>query len=249
MITELTTNTLGRDFVVGDLHGCLNELHQLLEHIRFDCQKDRLIAVGDLIDRGTHSLECLRLIEKPWFFSVLGNHEKLLIDYMCAGEGEQQDEMARKWCAVGGEWFFALDNSLRHQCYRNAVALPWAILIGTGHYHYCVIHAELPPEMNRLEDFLAGLQAADPLMQKSCLSGRRRYRAKYCVPIAGISYVLCGHTPGERNRELGNMYNLDYGAFTIAEHGALCLFELGINRRYLLRKDGLFEQNFGAVCR
>jgi len=247
MITELAKNEQGRDFVVGDLHGCLNELHELLEHVSFDSQKDRLIAVGDLIDRGTHSLGCLKLLDKPWFFSVLGNHEKLLIDYMCAHKGEQQDAIARKWCSAGGEWFFELDSSLQHQCYRNAVVLPWAILIGAGQYHYCVIHAELPPEMNHLGDFLAGLQAADPLMRMSCLSGRRRHRAKYCIPIEGISYVLCGHTPGERNRELGNMLNLDYGAFTIAERGALCLFELGINSRYLLRKDGLFEQAFGAA--
>ncbi|NLU16511.1 MAG: hypothetical protein GXW94_12260 [Serratia liquefaciens] len=242
MITELTTNTLGRDFVVGDIHGCLTELHDLLEHVGFDSEKDRLIAVGDLIDRGRHSLACLKLLEHPWFFSVLGNHEKLLIDYMQVAEAEQQSDMAHKWRMAGGDWFFELNDEQQQRCYQLGVVLPWGILLHVGHYSYCVIHAELPPEINNLAAFLAGLRARDPFLQQSCLSGRRRYQAKYSVPVEGISFVLCGHTPGERYRELGNMHNLDYGAFALAKRGALCLLELGINRRYLLRKDGIFEQ-------
>lgn len=247
MIYELPINTLGRDFVVGDLHGCLDEIFALLEHVHFDGQKDRLIAVGDLIDRGANSQACLRLLEQPWFFSVLGNHDKLLIDYMLAAKGEQQNEVASRWRGVGGDWFFELNNALQQQCYQLAVALPWVILTTVGHYRYCVIHAELPPEINCLDVFLTGLRAGDLQLQRSCLSGRRRHQAKYDVPIEGISYVLCGHTPGERQRALGNMRNLDHGAFALAKQGALCLLELGSHRRYLLRKEGIVEQAFGAA--
>ncbi|WP_413507259.1 metallophosphoesterase [Serratia proteamaculans] len=247
MIDELPINTLGRDFAVGDLHGCLDELHQLLEHVSFDGQKDRLIAVGDLIDRGPDSLACLRLLEKTWFFSVLGNHEKLLIDHMLAVEGEQQNEVAGRWRRAGGDWFFELSNALQQQCYQLTAALPWVLLATAGQYRYCVIHAELPPEIDRLDVFLMGLQAGDLYLQRSCLSGRRRHQAKYKVPIEGINYVLCGHTPGEHQHALGNVRNLDHGAFAMAKQGALCLLELGTHRRYLLRKEGIAEQAFGAA--
>lgn len=79
-LKTIPANYEGRDFLIGDLHGCYDELMKLLNYVRFDPQFDRLFATGDLIDRGPKSVECLELLSKPWFFSVLGNHEDLLIE-------------------------------------------------------------------------------------------------------------------------------------------------------------------------
>lgn len=79
VIKKISANLDGRDFVVGDLHGCFDELGKLLEHVKFDPNQDRLFCTGDLIDRGPKSLDCLSLLSKKWFFSVLGNHEDLLL--------------------------------------------------------------------------------------------------------------------------------------------------------------------------
>lgn len=78
-LKTIPANYEGRDFLIGDLHGCYDELMKLLNYVKFDSQFDRLFATGDLIDRGPKSRECLELLSKPWFFSVLGNHEDLLI--------------------------------------------------------------------------------------------------------------------------------------------------------------------------
>lgn len=72
-------NDVGRDFVVGDLHGCVDALRYLLHEIGFDGARDRLFSVGDLVARGTDSLAAIDLIDKPWFYPVLGNHEDSLI--------------------------------------------------------------------------------------------------------------------------------------------------------------------------
>lgn len=79
-LKTIPANYEGRDFLIGDLHGCYDELIKLLNYVKFNSQFDRLFATGDLIDRGPKSSECLDLLSKPWFFSVLGNHEDLLID-------------------------------------------------------------------------------------------------------------------------------------------------------------------------
>lgn len=247
MITELAKNEQGRDFAVGDLHGCLDELRVLLEHVGFDTRRDRLVAVGDLIDRGMKSVGCLTLLEQPWFFSVLGNHEKVLLDYRQAANSQQQSEIAQRWRIMGGGWFFELDDTMQYRCQQLAMMLPWVIKLTVDHVDYCVIHAEVPPEIGCFETFLAGLKSGDPVSRQSCLSGRRRNRAKYDGRIVDVDYVLCGHTPGEGARHLGNMCNLDYGAFDIANRGALCLLELRTHRRYLLRKDGIVEQAFDAA--
>ena len=58
-------NRAGRDFVIGDLHGCLDALRFLLREIEFDPSRDRLFSVGDLVDRGSQSEEALALPDKP----------------------------------------------------------------------------------------------------------------------------------------------------------------------------------------
>ncbi len=75
----LPVNDRGRDFCIGDLHGCRGMLDRLLEAVEFDRQCDRLLSVGDLIHRGPESAACLRLAEEPWFFPVMGNHEAMQI--------------------------------------------------------------------------------------------------------------------------------------------------------------------------
>ena len=79
-IKKVKPNVDGRDFVIGDLHGCFDELHKLLKFVNFDPTQDRLFSTGDLIDRGPYSSECMKMIQEPWFYPVLGNHEDLLIN-------------------------------------------------------------------------------------------------------------------------------------------------------------------------
>ena len=76
---RLPLNSHGRDFCIGDLHGCRQMLDRLLEAVGFDLRHDRLFSVGDLIHRGPESAACLCLAEQPWFFPVLGNHEAMQI--------------------------------------------------------------------------------------------------------------------------------------------------------------------------
>ncbi|MDD4967531.1 metallophosphoesterase, partial [Halothiobacillus sp.] len=78
LFKQLLINPNGRDFVVGDIHGNLARLEKVLDYHQFKPESDRLIAVGDLINRGTDSLNTLRLLSEPWFFSVAGNHERMI---------------------------------------------------------------------------------------------------------------------------------------------------------------------------
>ncbi|MCU6222827.1 metallophosphoesterase, partial [Enterobacter cloacae] len=41
-------------YCIGDVHGCYNELKELLCKIEFNVQKDYLIFTGDLIGRGPY---------------------------------------------------------------------------------------------------------------------------------------------------------------------------------------------------
>ena len=68
-------------YAVGDVHGCLDQLRQLLEQVNFDPAADRLWLVGDLVNRGPHSLATLRFLYqiRQSLVICLGNHDLHLL--------------------------------------------------------------------------------------------------------------------------------------------------------------------------
>lgn len=145
---RLPANTDGRDFIVGDLHGCLDLLQAQLVRLEFDVTVDRLFSVGDLTDRGPDSMGCLRLLREPWFFAVRGNHENMLIDFC----HEEVQPYGSSVCAAlffrnGGAWVRALDADtqaeLRQELLPRVLSLPYVITVGEGASMFHVAHAEL----------------------------------------------------------------------------------------------------------
>lgn len=67
-------------YCIGDVHGCLDELQQLLNIINYNKNLDQLWFVGDLVNRGPKSLEILRFIKNLANTKiVLGNHDLHLL--------------------------------------------------------------------------------------------------------------------------------------------------------------------------
>lgn len=68
-------------WVIGDVQGCFRTLGKLLRRVRFDERADRVVLVGDLVNRGPDSLGVLRwAMERPGVVeSVLGNHDLHLV--------------------------------------------------------------------------------------------------------------------------------------------------------------------------
>ncbi|STV01256.1 serine/threonine protein phosphatase 1 [Klebsiella pneumoniae] len=71
-INVLTAADWRNIWLMGDLHGCFALLMNRLRQLRFDPWADLLISVGDLIDRGPQSADCLGLLRCRWFRTVRG---------------------------------------------------------------------------------------------------------------------------------------------------------------------------------
>jgi serine/threonine protein phosphatase 1 len=76
-----------KTWVVGDIHGCAEELAELLEQIQLG-PEDRFISVGDLYHRGPDPVGVLDILNAlPHFDLVLGNHERVMLErFGLAGE-------------------------------------------------------------------------------------------------------------------------------------------------------------------
>jgi len=70
-------------YVIGDVHGCFDQLQRLLKKISFNPQIDKVILTGDLVNRGSKSLEVLNFcMNEPAVKTVLGNHDLYLLYLM-----------------------------------------------------------------------------------------------------------------------------------------------------------------------
>lgn len=70
-----------RIIIFGDVHGCLDELKMSLDLLKYDPENDRVIFVGDLVDRGPNSGGVVQFVRKNNFECVCGNHDDKHIRY------------------------------------------------------------------------------------------------------------------------------------------------------------------------
>ena len=70
----------GRLISIGDIHGCHQEFLELLERLSLT-KDDRLIILGDLVNRGPDSCRVIDLARQHDAISLLGNHELRLLNY------------------------------------------------------------------------------------------------------------------------------------------------------------------------
>lgn len=210
-------NTVGRDFVVGDIHGHFSKVEALLKLSGFQESRDRLFAVGDLVDRGPESVMSAWWLQQPWFLSVRGNHEQWCID-AASGEDAYGHE------ASGGEWFYSLPGEARGAYRRLFSQLPVALDFFTRDLDLVgVLHAECPYPC--WETFTTSLMGASSRAVETALWGRSRITQKDTSLVGKVDRIYAGHTIVETVTALGNVIYLDTGSFT--EDGCITMVEVG----------------------
>ena len=67
----------GRVIVVGDTHGCFDEFKELLAQLDVNPEKDTVIIIGDIVNKGPESANLLRYIiaNRGHILALRGNHE------------------------------------------------------------------------------------------------------------------------------------------------------------------------------
>ena len=207
MIKKLKNNTVGKDYFVGDIHGCYEQLMEALVKIKFNPDVDRLISVGDLVDRGLDSVKCLNLLKEPWFHAVSGNHEDMMI------KSFRREWPTHNYIQNGGKWFFHLPYEEQEQLVLLAdTKMPLVIEVETDIGTIGVIHANAPDDWQKYHQLNDDEDFFDDALVEDTIWGRRRIYGNQSGRVKRIDYVVVGHTPVEDVTVLDNIVYIDTGA-------------------------------------
>jgi len=124
-------------YAIGDIHGCYDQLQNLLSAFKFSEENDTLWFTGDLVNRGPKSLETIRFVKslKNPPVVVLGNHD---LHFLACAYGISQarrrkdtisDIIKAPDCLELCEW-------LRHQ----------RLLHYDAELNFALVHAGIPPQ-------------------------------------------------------------------------------------------------------
>jgi serine/threonine protein phosphatase 1 len=183
-----------RTIVIGDIHGCYDELTELLEKAKVG-ENDRVVSVGDLISKGPKSREVLELfMTDVRFSSVMGNHDLALRRRWNGEDVDLKPSQKETHKELKGE----------KEAYVNFLnRLPFIIDLDT----HLVVHAGLRPNVELCS------QTTGDMTRMRTLGGDREsdegtpwYHVYY-----GDKIVLFGHWPASEPRRGKRAIGLDTG--------------------------------------
>ena len=204
MTTEYSKTQGELIYVIGDIHGMLDQLIEMMDCIREHAQGREYIVIflGDYIDRGPKSaqvIQYLQTLDPEKHFFIKGNHEAFML------EAPLYRDTYDNWMYNGGSQTLASYNELSDggvtgidllNEHREWVAKNCANKIETDNHVF--VHA--------------GLFKGDPLNAQ---------KERNMLWIRGWEdeefdfgkHVVYGHTPQDEPKLLKNSTNLDTGCF------------------------------------
>jgi serine/threonine protein phosphatase 1 len=209
-----------RTYVISDIHGNNVLFRKALKDIKLT-KSDRLVLLGDLIDRGEDSKgvldTVLLLIEHDFRVDLVrGNHEQMLLDAL------DSSTKLTHWLLNGGGK--TLSSFLTSSIER--IPLEYIEFIRTFKFYieidqYILVHAALNMKIeNPFEDKQTMLweRKAEEFSDKDWLKGR---------------LLVHGHNPIEENQIIASIFSgkqivcIDNGSFLRTEgYGSICVFQL-----------------------
>ncbi|MGH8693566.1 MAG: metallophosphoesterase [Burkholderiales bacterium] len=222
-VQHLARNERGRDFCVGDIHGMFTLLDKLLNTVNFNPDLDRLLSVGDLVDRGPESPKALIYLNQPWFHAIRGNHEDMLLGTF---ENPNDPDTIDLWRRNGGDWWWEQSPLVQRMLYRWLKTLPLALEVETTRGLVGIVHADLPAQYN-WGAFTDKLAEDDPDAIAVALWSRQRARLhKIAGKVPDVAAIYCGHTVVNKPLAAGNVHFIDTGA-CYTEIGSLTIVDIG----------------------
>jgi serine/threonine protein phosphatase 1 len=191
-------------YAIGDLHGSLASLERLMDKISPDLERERLVFVGDYIDRGPESpgvvdyiVRLKNLAPPGQIICLKGNHEAMFLDFLAGGPSEMflaNGGLATLEAYWGDTWVErdGLTLPRDHQAFYQDLQLYYETP------NYIFVHGGLKPGIP-----LAEQQESDLLW----------IRGEFITSTDDFGRrVIFGHTPFKQPLLMPNKIGIDTGA-------------------------------------
>lgn len=225
-----------RAYAIGDVHGCLSEMKQLLQRIKahndyHDSVRTHIIFLGDLIDRGPDSKGVIEFLMKfPFKFAkplfIKGNHEEMMVRGLMG-----EPNLLPDWLEYGGyacaESYGVPQSELRG---HDPDILEYKLRSAIPKKHVDFLDSFL--DYVQFGEFLfthAGIQPGIPIENQS---GRElRWIRKPFLEHRGDLGVMVvhGHTISDEIEVKNNRIGLDTGAYETGILSAMCVEESNVS--------------------
>jgi len=269
-LQRYSLNTLGRDLVVGDVHGCFSLLDAALKGLEFDPMRDRLFSVGDLVNRGRESAAVLDAVRRHQIKAVRGNHEQMILDWAMNGGPEHvrahrayladpqanfdpivTDVSYRKGTTSalidnGGEWFIELncreDETDKYKAQHIVdYFTSMPLAIEIETVHGLIGIVHADVPVDNWSSLCRALARADSEICETLLWDRRRWKGRAVSDrIAHVTAVVVGHSPTHDIAQCGNIIDIDTGA---VYGNKLTILNLADVPEWLARGDRTITRN------
>lgn len=223
---------MGSIYVMSDIHGEYYMFTEMLKKINFT-KKDRLIVLGDVLDRGKYPIKTLvYIMESENIEMIMGNHEKIFLDYLSA---EEKMGVYELYIQNGGYFtlfeYLKLDETNKKKVVDYLKKLPLYKVIG----QYILVHAGIKMSQGKKID----KQNVDFFLWA---------REDFYLNKATNKYkVIFGHTPTTFIRKdkkfmiwhdetYNDKINIDCGATFKKAGGKLACLRLDDMKEFYVRK-------------
>ncbi|KAI9987570.1 hypothetical protein PInf_023611 [Phytophthora infestans] len=127
-----------RVIIIGDVHGCFDELQLLLSACDFSPPNDCLVFVGDLVNKGPKPLDVVRFVRESGSLCVRGNHDDAALSafYQWINGGR-----------VPGSAKYSYVEHFKPEDVEFLEQLPFSVSL-PNHSNIIVVHAGVVPEVN-----------------------------------------------------------------------------------------------------
>lgn len=171
---------MSRTLVIGDVHGCYAALLRVLQEAGYEPGADRLVFLGDLVDRGPDSKAVLTwVLDHRRVVNLRGNHEIMMLD------ARADTEMAEYWMSCGGRETVLSYGELDDNWAGRVPEIHWRLLEAARPWYetddYILVHAT----PNAAVQMTA--QTESHLFWEKC-------RREIPGPHVSGKTVVCGHT-------------------------------------------------------
>lgn len=157
-----------RIIMISDIHGCLNELDRLLNALSYDPNLDKLMLLGDYVDRGPNSKgaveRVMELVRRHGAIALRGNHDQRLVDLANRPSAEVRRKFVehggvqtlRSYC--GGAWAEISEEALERAAdeirtsYAHHIEFLASLPLYSEDDHHIYVHAGLNPAYENWRD-------------------------------------------------------------------------------------------------